>query len=157
MIYRNLLTLDSLDRSNTGNAKLGGLSSLLGKNVDTNYSIFLSAFYITHVVCPSLSSNHALPEVPDLSDKGSILFQVVFTRSSLHIGLRHPRKQPRVHHNPRQISRYRRPHMGHRPLLGCFCCGPLMLSWASNTSGNHSTAAVRLGFMISIGQTFSSE
>jgi len=42
--------LRSLDRSNAGNAKLQGLDSLLGKNVDTNYSIVLSAFYITYVV-----------------------------------------------------------------------------------------------------------
>ena len=41
-------------------------------------------------------------------------------------------------------------------VLGCFCNGPLMLSWASNTSGSHSAAAVRLGFMNAMGQTFSS-
>jgi Na+/melibiose symporter-like transporter len=42
-------------------------------------------------------------------------------------------------------------------VLGCFCNGPLMLSWASNTAGSHSAAAVRLGFMNGFGQCFSSE
>lgn len=40
-------------------------------------------------------------------------------------------------------------------VLGCFGNGPLMLSWAANTAGSHSAAAVRLGFMNAMGQTFS--
>ena len=42
-------------------------------------------------------------------------------------------------------------------VLGCFSNGPLMLSWAANTAGSHSAAAVRLGFMNAMGQTFSSQ
>ncbi|KAL1409732.1 hypothetical protein Q8F55_003729 [Vanrija albida] len=40
-------------------------------------------------------------------------------------------------------------------VLGAFSNIPLMLSWAANTSGSHSAAAVRLGFMNSVGQCFS--
>lgn len=42
-------------------------------------------------------------------------------------------------------------------VLGAFSNIPLMLSWAANTAGSHSAAAVRLGFMNSVGQCFSSE
>lgn len=42
-------------------------------------------------------------------------------------------------------------------VLGAFSNGPLMLSWAGNTADSHSAAAVRLGFMNSVGQCFSSE
>lgn len=40
---------------------------------------------------------------------------------------------------------------------GAFSNIPLMLSWAANTGGSHSAAAVRLGFMNSVGQCFSSK
>jgi len=40
-------------------------------------------------------------------------------------------------------------------VLGAFSNIPLMLSWAANTAGSHSAAAVRLGFMNSVGQCFS--
>ena len=42
-------------------------------------------------------------------------------------------------------------------VTGPFSLIPLMLSWASNTAGSHSAAAVRLGFMNACGQCFSSE
>ena len=42
-------------------------------------------------------------------------------------------------------------------LLGAFGNGPLMLGWAANTAGSHSAAALRLGIMAAIGQTFSGE
>lgn len=42
-------------------------------------------------------------------------------------------------------------------VLGAFSNIPLMLSWAANTAGSHSAAAVRLGFMNSVGQCFSSK
>lgn len=41
-------------------------------------------------------------------------------------------------------------------VLGAFSNIPLMLSWAANTAGSHSAAAVRLGFMNAVGQCFSS-
>lgn len=41
-------------------------------------------------------------------------------------------------------------------VLGAFSNIPLMLSWAGNTAGSHSAAAVRLGFMNAFGQCFSS-
>ena len=40
---------------------------------------------------------------------------------------------------------------------GTFSLIPLMLTWAANTAGSHSAAAVRLGFMNGFGQCFSSE
>lgn len=42
-------------------------------------------------------------------------------------------------------------------VTGAFACIPLMLSWAANTAGSHSAAAVRLGMMNSLGQCFSSK
>lgn len=42
-------------------------------------------------------------------------------------------------------------------VLGAFSNIPLMLSWAANTAGSHSAAAVRLGIMNSVGQCFSSK
>lgn len=41
-------------------------------------------------------------------------------------------------------------------VLGAFSNIPLMLSWAANTAGSHSAAAVRLGMLNALGQCFSS-
>lgn len=40
-------------------------------------------------------------------------------------------------------------------VLGAFSNIPLMLSWAANTAGSQTAAAIRLGFMNSVGQCFS--
>ncbi|ORX36921.1 major facilitator superfamily domain-containing protein [Kockovaella imperatae] len=40
-------------------------------------------------------------------------------------------------------------------VLGVFSVGPLMMTWATNTAGSHSAAAIRLGFMNGVGQSFS--
>lgn len=42
-------------------------------------------------------------------------------------------------------------------VTGAFSCIPLMLSWAGNTAGSHTAAAIRLGVMNGMGQICSSE
>lgn len=40
----------SLDRGNTGNAKLQGLLEIFGSNADHKYDIALTCFYVTYIV-----------------------------------------------------------------------------------------------------------